>query len=62
MKSPLGKKVRTVAIGALATAALSLPAATAVSVVAHDAGKAPVVKPASHRLAMSFSPASLRLT
>ena len=62
MKSPLGQKVRTVAIGALATAAMSLPAATAVSVVAHDAGKAPVVKPASHRLAFSITPNSMRLT
>ena len=62
MKSPLGKKIRTLAIGALATAALSAPAVSAVSVVGHDAGKAPVVKPASHRLAFSVTPNSMRLT
>ena len=59
------KKIRTLAIGALATAALSVPALSAVSVVAHDAGRAPappVAKPASHRLALSIVSHSLRLT
>jgi hypothetical protein len=56
------KKIRTLAIGALATAALSIPAMSAVSIVAHDAGRAPVAKPASHRLALSVVSHSLRLT
>ncbi len=56
------KKIRTVAIGALATAALAFPAVSAVSIVAHDAGRAPVIKPASHRLALGLKSNSLRLT
>jgi hypothetical protein len=63
-----GKKVRTLAIGALATAALSIPAVSAVTVVTHDAArsvpaKSPVrFSPDSHRLALSVHPDSLRLT
>jgi hypothetical protein len=62
MKSPLGKKIRSFAIGTLATAVLTAPAVTAVSIATYDAGKAPVAKPASHRLAISVTPNSLRLT
>jgi hypothetical protein len=62
MSSPLAKRIRTVSIGALATVALSAPALSAVSVVGHDAGRAPVVKPASHRIAISVNPNSMRLT
>jgi hypothetical protein len=71
----VGSKVRTLAIGALATAALSIPAVSAVSVVAHNAfGKPqpivkpqpishyPVISPDSHRLALSVRPNSVRLT
>ena len=61
MKSPVGKKIRTIAIGALATATLSIPALSALSVTAHDAGKK-TVSPSSHRLALSVRPASVRLT
>jgi hypothetical protein len=53
------------AIGALATAALSIPAASALAVVSHDASrspKQPPVKIDSHRLALSVKPASIRLT
>jgi hypothetical protein len=65
---PFAKKIRTLAIGALATAALSVPAVSAATAIAgHDAvGRVPAkqqpVQPASHRLALSFAPASLRLT
>jgi hypothetical protein len=65
---PFSHKVRTLAIGALATAALAVPAVSAVGVVAHEAGRAPVrqqpirFSPDSHRLALSVKPASLRLT
>jgi len=71
MTSPLKKKIRSVAIGALTAAALSAPAVTAVSISVHDAGrapdvkapvKAPVVGPSSHRLALNVTPNSLRLT
>ena len=64
---PFAQKIRTLAIGALATAALSIPVASSVSMVAgHDAAKAPVkqqpVKPDSHRLALSVVSHSVRLT
>jgi hypothetical protein len=62
MTSPFGKKVRNVAISVLTTAALAIPAVSALSVTGHDAGKAPVAKPASHRLAISVTSNSLRLT
>ncbi len=63
----LGRKVRTLAIGALATAALALPAVSAVSVVGHDAfGHGSVhstrISTDSHRLAVTLKPASVRLT
>ena len=74
--STIGRKVRTLAIGAMVTAGLAVPAVTAVSVVSHEAGKAPVIQPApfrgpvkspvispdSHRLALSVKPNSVRLT
>lgn len=66
-RSPFATKVRTLAFGALATAALSLPALSA-GVVSHEAGRAPVrpqpvhISPDSHRLALSVKPDSLRLT
>ena len=66
-RSPVATKVRTLAFGILATAALSLPALST-GVVAHEAGRAPTksqphpVAPASHRLALSVNPLSLRLT
>lgn len=63
---PFGLKIRTLAVGALATAALAVPVVSAVGVVAHDAYRAPSrpqpVLPASHRLALTEKPASLRLT
>jgi hypothetical protein len=65
---PFAKKIRTLAVGALATAALSLPAVSATTAIAgHDAfGKAPAkqqpVKPDSHRLALSIISHSVRLT
>ena len=62
MTSPFGKKIRTLAISALATAAMAIPAVSTLSITAHDAGRAPVAKPASHRLALSVKPDSLRLT
>jgi hypothetical protein len=62
MKSLFGKKIRTLAISGLATAALAVPVVSALGVTAHDAGRAPVAKPASHRLAISVTPNSLRLT
>jgi hypothetical protein len=73
----VGSKVRTLAIGALATAALSIPAVSALTVVSHTAfGKPqpivkpqpisrfqpPVISPDSHRLALSVRPNSVRLT
>ena len=59
----VGKKARTLAIGALATVALSLPAVSAVSIAGHDAGRGRIVMPFSHRLATGdLKPASLRLT
>lgn len=75
-RSTIGRKVRTLAIGAMVTAGLAVPAVTAVSVVSHEAGKAPVFQPApirgpvkspvvspdSHRLALSVKPNSVRLT
>jgi hypothetical protein len=65
---PFSRKVRTLAIGALATATLSIPAVSALGAVAHEAGRAPVrqqpvrFSPDSHRLALNVKPASLRLT
>ena len=44
-------RIRMLVIGAMTAAALAVPTMSAVSVSAHAAGKAPVVKPASHRLA-----------
>ena len=62
MQSPFGKKVRTLAIGALATAALSIPAVSTLTVTSHQAGRG-YVKPSSHRLAVGIiRPLSLRLT
>jgi hypothetical protein len=73
----IGGKVRTLAIGALATAALSIPAVSALSAVSpHAFGKPapivkqqpisrfqpPVISPDSHRLAISLKPNSVRLT
>jgi hypothetical protein len=72
-RSPFATKARTLAFGVLATAALSLPALSA-GVVAHEAGRTPTrfqptpispispISPDSHRLALSVSPLSLRLT
>ena len=64
--STFGRKIRTVAVGALATAALALPAFSALSVVAHDASRGPAksqpVSPLSHRLALSITRDSVRLT
>ena len=72
--STIGRKVRTLAIGAMVTAGLAVPAVSAVSVVSHEAGRAPVFQPArgpqkpptvspdSHRLALSVRPESVRLT
>ncbi|HXQ44917.1 MAG TPA: hypothetical protein VN816_09790 [Acidimicrobiales bacterium] len=62
IRTGFSRKIRTLAIGALATATLSIPAVSAVSIAGHDAGRAPVIKPASHRLALGFAPLSLRLT
>jgi hypothetical protein len=74
-RAPFGKKVKTLAIGVLATAALSIPAVSAVSVVGHAADRfAPVrfnpwgsnpghgVSPDSQRIALGVKPDSLRLT
>jgi hypothetical protein len=61
MRPPLAKKIRIVVISSLATTALSIPALSALSVTAHDAGKR-VVTPSSHRLALTLRPASVRLT
>lgn len=63
-RSPIGRKVRTLALGVLATTALALPAVSAVSVVGHDAARFKPVRllPDSHRLALSAKPASVRLT
>lgn len=73
----IGSKVRTLAIGALATAALSIPAVSALSVASQHAFGKPqpivrpqpisrfhpvVISPDSHRLALSLKPASVRLT
>jgi hypothetical protein len=65
VRSNVGTKVRTLAFGALATAALSIPAVSTMAVVSHDASRAPKQPPVkidSHRLALSVKPASLRLT
>jgi hypothetical protein len=65
---PFSRKVRTLAVGALATAALAVPAVSALGVVSHEAGRAPArvqpirISPDSHRLALTERPASLRLT
>lgn len=66
-RSPFAKKIKTLAIGTLTAAALSIPTVTALSVGIHDAGKAQVghgggVSPDSHRLALNVQPNSLRLT
>ena len=61
-RTGFSKKTRTLAISALATAALSFPLMGAITIVSHNAGKPPVVAPASHRLALSIVPDSLRLT
>lgn len=69
-RSAFAKKIRTLAVGTLAAATLSIPAVTALSVSIHDAGKAPApshggfggVSPDSHRLALNIQPNSLRLT
>jgi hypothetical protein len=66
----IGRKVRNLAIGALAAAALSVPAVTAVSVVhqaiqpsfGHSQPSRGGISPDSHRLALSIQPNSLRLT
>jgi hypothetical protein len=57
-----GRKVRSLAVGALVSAVLFGPAVSAVAITVHEAGKAPVAKPASHRLALNVTPNSLRLT
>jgi len=62
VRTGVSTKARTLAIGALATMALSIPAVSAVSFVSHDAWRAPVIRPASHRLALGHVPESLRLT
>ena len=64
-RTNVGLKIRTLAIGALAAAALSIPAVSTMAVVSHDASRAPKrppVKIDSQRLALSVKPASLRLT
>jgi hypothetical protein len=59
----VARKIRILAIGALATTALCLPALSAVTIAGHDAGRSVRVSPASHRLAASTpKPDSLRLT
>jgi hypothetical protein len=58
----IARKLRTLAIGALATTALSIPALSAVTLSGHDAGRWVRVSPDSHRLASAPKPASLRLT
>ena len=64
----LTKKVRTLAIGALATASLALPAVSALGLVTHDASRVPekqkpvTVSPDSHRLALTVHVNSVRLT
>jgi len=63
--TPLARKLRTLAFGALATVALSLPAvSTAAAVAGHDAARGiPVrISPDSHRLALSVVSHSIRLT
>jgi hypothetical protein len=61
MKSPLGSKLQKLAIGALAVAALSVPALTSVSASAHaDHGWRNHSD--SQRLALSVTSNSLRLT
>jgi hypothetical protein len=61
-RTGFSKKIRTLAIGALATAALSFPLMGAFTIVSHNFGRPPVVAPASHRLALNIVPNSLRLT
>jgi hypothetical protein len=64
----VAKKVRTLAIGALATASLAIPAVSALGLVTHDAFKVPekqkpvTVTPSSHRLALTLHANSVRLT
>jgi hypothetical protein len=64
-RTGFGPKVRTLAIGVLATTALSIPVVSAVGVTAHaafgrhDHGG---VTPDSQRLALTLKPASVRLT
>jgi hypothetical protein len=65
---PFSHKVRRLAVGALATASLAIPAVSALGVVSHQAGRdqmrqQPVkISPDSHRLALTVRPDSLRLT
>ena len=65
---PFATKIRTLAIGALTTVALSVPAVSATTAIAgHDAfGRAPQkqqpVSSDSHRLALGITRASIRLT
>ena len=54
MNSRLGKKVRMIALGALAAGALSVAAGSALGATAHDAGKTTVSK-SSHRLAVKVT-------
>jgi hypothetical protein len=64
-RTSLGSRARMLAIGAVATAALSIPAVSAMAVVSHDASRGPKQPPVqidSHRLALTVRPASLRLT
>jgi len=65
--TPLGKKFRTLGIGVLAAATLSIPVVSTMAVSATVAGRSPAkggkISPDSHRLAGgSLRPESLRLT
>ncbi len=67
-RTRFSRKACVLALGAMAAVALAVPAAPMVAAAGHDGGgggggwKSPVIRPTSHRLAMSFSPASVRLT
>jgi hypothetical protein len=60
-RTTFGRKIRTIAIGALAIGALSAPALSA-TLAAHEAFRAPIARPDSHRLALSVVSHSVRLT
>jgi hypothetical protein len=60
-RSGIPTTLRRLAVGAVAATALTVSCASAIGVSTHEAGRT-VARPASHRLALTIKPQSVRLT